>query len=143
MDFTRKGRKGAEFWNSFLPLLSSYERMKNLEFSQILTLQWYKNWSYFDQTRDKKSFLHFFLSGRIFWPVRPDYLGKSWQHWINILTRKGTLTTGITNNAPYVHFTNCKKHATSHTKKGFQFVRLGHSVTILASRSPLVTRQDH
>jgi hypothetical protein len=37
-----------------LPLLSSYERIRNLEFSQIMTLQWCKNWPYFDQTRDKR-----------------------------------------------------------------------------------------
>ncbi len=57
-------------------------KFKKLDFSQIFTLKWFKN-GIILINREKKC--HFkeadFLNRvRIFWPVRPDCLGKSWQH---------------------------------------------------------------
>jgi hypothetical protein len=48
-------------------LRNSHEK---LDLSQVLGLKLLKKWFPFDQNN--------FLSGRTFWPVRPDYLEESW-----------------------------------------------------------------
>jgi hypothetical protein len=70
VDFPRKGRKGAEFPNRFLPLFFPYEGYKKLKFSQNLT--WFR-------IRENAILLQggggeFFLSSqKNCWPALPDF----------------------------------------------------------------------
>jgi hypothetical protein len=63
--FTERDEKGPNFETALLPLFFPYKLIFfKLDFSQIFTLEWFKNWSNFDKTREKWSFLQrcrFFL----------------------------------------------------------------------------------
>jgi hypothetical protein len=76
VDFSKKGRKEAEFETGLLPLFFPSESTEKVDFSQTVTVNWLKFFKILIK-RGKEFFslrLNFSL-------LLPDYLEWSWKHW--------------------------------------------------------------
>ncbi len=81
----QKGLKRGQSFKHLCCLYFSFMiSIKRMECSPILTLKWFNIRSNGDKMRDKRSFYQrgwiVFGSCRIFRPVLPDFLEKSWRH---------------------------------------------------------------